>query len=396
MKTTLIVARPPDELELAPELDDRYGVNRSHGHMQITATDDLSAIQAWLTRFCVTKATFDSYRREVERLLLWSLRQLGKPLSSLTHEDLLAYQRFLANPQPHAIWVATGRKFPRDDPRWRPFHGPLSGTSRRQAMVVLNSLFSWLVQVGYLAANPLSLSRRRTRHAPPPLARDFESDLWQEVSEYIAVMPQETERARAHYHRVRWVFTLLYLGGLRIAEVSDNTMGQFFARRDANGMPRWWLAVRGKGGKERLVPATRELVTELSRYRQHLGMAAMPSPGESTPLVAPVAARGSRTRRAPHRPLTRGALHTIVKDVFASTAARLRERDESLSPRAALLEQASAHWLRNSMASHTDNQQVDLRLVRDNRGHASPMSTNRYPPRVDDDRETHEKHRIGW
>jgi cephalosporin hydroxylase len=30
----------------------------------------------------------------------------GKPLSSLTHEDLLVYQHFLADPQPQALWVA--------------------------------------------------------------------------------------------------------------------------------------------------------------------------------------------------------------------------------------------------------------------------------------------------
>jgi hypothetical protein len=38
-------------------------------------------------------------------------------------------------------------------------------------------------------------------------------------------MPQDSPRALAHYHRVRWLFTQLYLGGLRIAEVGGNTMG---------------------------------------------------------------------------------------------------------------------------------------------------------------------------
>ncbi len=39
-------------------------------------------------------------------------------------------------------------------------------------------------------------------------------------------MPRDTEREIAHVYRVRWLFTLLYLGGLRIAEVAANTMGQ--------------------------------------------------------------------------------------------------------------------------------------------------------------------------
>ncbi|MFX9877880.1 integrase, partial [Acinetobacter baumannii] len=85
----------------------------------------------------------------------------NKPLSSLTHEDFLVYRRFLADPQPAERWVmAPGRKAGRRDPRWRPCAGPLSEASIRQAMTVLNSLMSWLVEAGYLAGNPLSLSKR--------------------------------------------------------------------------------------------------------------------------------------------------------------------------------------------------------------------------------------------
>ena len=114
-------------------------------------------------------------------------------------------------------------------------------------MVILNVLFSWLVQAGYLAGNPLALSRQRTPKAAPRITRYLEPGLWQEVKDFIASMPQETARDRAHYHRVRWLFTLLYLGGLRIAEVGGNTMGQFFVRRDRDGTMRWWLTVQGKG-----------------------------------------------------------------------------------------------------------------------------------------------------
>ncbi|HXZ09114.1 MAG TPA: tyrosine-type recombinase/integrase [Paraburkholderia sp.] len=378
-----------------------------------SARSDLEAIRAWLARFADKPATFDSYRKEAERLLLWSLVELGKPLSSLTHEDCLRYQAFLADPQPAAVWVAGGvagggRKHLRGDARWRPFYGPLSPASIRQATVILDVLFSWLVQAGYLAGNPLALSRQRTRKAAPRITRYLEPGLWQEVKDYIASMPQDTARARAHHHRVRWLFTLLYLGGLRIAEVGGNTMGQFFVRRDTGGTMRWWLTVHGKGDRERLVPATRELMTELSRYRQFLGMTALPSPGEATPLVLPIgstAGQTTGTRTASketqgraHAPLTRAALHTIVKDVFARAADRLREHGEESGARADLLEQASAHWLRHSAASHMADQQVDLRLVRDNLGHASLATTSQYL-HVDDDRqhhETDEKHRIDW
>ncbi|SIT49081.1 Integrase family protein [Paraburkholderia ribeironis] len=390
MKTTLIAPRPLDVLELPDDLDGRNGVNRANGRRQIAADDDLAAVRAWLARVIDTRTTFENYRKEAERLLLWSIVQLGKPLSSLTHEDLLVYQRFLADPQPRGRWVAAGRKFPREDARWRPFNGPLAASSQRQAMVILNALFSWLVSAGYLAGNPLSLSRQRARRPAPRVTRFLERDLWQEVKVYIDSLPRETDRERERYWRARWLFTLLYLAGLRISEVSGNTMGRFFCRRDTDGHERWWLEVTGKGHKDRLVPASTEMMVELGRYRRERGLPLPPAPHEDTPLVLPLGKS--------MQPLTRAALHTIVKGIFAGAAEKLRLRGEEYAARAAQLERASAHWLRHSAASHMADGDVDLRLIRDNLGHASLTTTSLYL-HADDDlrhRETEEKHRIDW
>jgi site-specific recombinase XerD len=286
----------------------------------------------------------------------------------------------------------------RSDARWRPFYGPLSPSSQRQATVILNAMFSWLVQAGYLAGNPLSLSRQRTRHAAPRITRYLKPGVWQEVKDFIATMPKQTDREKADAYRGRWLFTLLYLGGLRIAEVGANTMGQFFVRRDADGALRWWLTIHGKGDKQRLVPATREMMMELSRNRQYLGLSALPSPSEDTPLVLPIGATASNEGTDTCAPLTRAALHTIVKAVSVGAAARLRERDDAPSARADLLEKASAHWLRHSAGSHMADRTVDLRTVRGNLGHASLTTTSVYL-HVDDDRrhqETEEKHRVDW
>jgi site-specific recombinase XerD len=98
------------------------------------------------------------------------------------------------------------------------------------------------------------------------------------------------------------------------------------------------------------------------------------------------------------KPLTRAALHRIVKAVFSGAAQALRARGEDHALRAERLEQASAHWLRHTAGSHMADQQLDLRLVRDNLGHASLTTTSQYL-HVDDDRrhrETDEKHRIDW
>src|ERR1700692_116586 len=191
-----------EQLHLPPELDGGDGTNRALGaRSQIAAQTDVDAIKAWLQRFVETQATFDTYRKESERLRLWSTTDLRKPLSSLTHEDLLLYQRFLADPQPAQRWVMTGRKVARADPHWRPFAGPLSPASQRQAFVILNTLFAWLVNAGYLAGNPLSLSRQRARKAKPRMPRFLENHLWQAVKTSIEAMPRDTARAQEHYAR---------------------------------------------------------------------------------------------------------------------------------------------------------------------------------------------------
>ena len=105
---------PLERVLLPAELDGRHGANRARGvRAQIAADRDIDAIKGWLARFADVKTTFDSYRKEAERLLLWSTVELRKPLSSLTHEDLLAYQRFLADPQPA---LRSGKPF---DMSWR-------------------------------------------------------------------------------------------------------------------------------------------------------------------------------------------------------------------------------------------------------------------------------------
>ncbi len=383
---------PLERLHLSADLDGSAGINRARSSSTvIAAQNDLQAIAAWLARFADTPTTFANYRKEAERLLLWAVVQQGKPLASLTHEDLLVYQRFLADPQPSSRWVlARGRKPGRSNPAWRPFAGPLGPSSQRQAMVILNALFSWLVTAGYLAGNPLALSRQRARKAKPRQTRYLEPELWHEVRAVVEAMPRETDRAREHYFRVRWLFSLFYACGLRISEVAGNTMGGFFCRRDPAGEERWWLEVTGKGSKVRIVPATNELMVELARYRRENGLPPLPLPGDETPLLLPIGAKP--------RPLTRAAVHAIVKEVFRRAAQRLRSQGEDGAHRADRLEQASAHWLRHTAGSHMTDQAMDLRHVRDNLGHESLTTTSGYLHTADDarHRETEAKHRIGW
>jgi integrase/recombinase XerD len=381
---------PLESLRIAPELDGRMGSNRASGNRpQIAAETDIEAIKAWLARYADTKTTFDNYRKEAERLLLWVVCELHKPLSSLTHEDLLVYQRFLADPQPEGRWVMKKRKMSRSHHGWRPFAGPLSPSSQRQAVLILNAMFSWLVTAGYLAGNPLALSRQRQRKAKPRITRFLDEDLWLEVKRSIEQMSRETNRQREHYHRVRWLFSLFYITGIRISEVVQNTMCGFFCRKDRDGELRWWLEITGKGDKTRIIPATSELMVELDRYRREMGLHPLPIAGESTPLVLPIGGR--------QQAMTRSAIHQITKQVFKNTADNLKLRGPEAAGQISRLEAASAHWMRHTAGSQMAGQ-MDLRHVRDNLGHDSLSTTNTYLHSEDDlrHRETESVHKIGW
>ncbi|MGG4774513.1 tyrosine-type recombinase/integrase [Paenalcaligenes sp. Me52] len=390
--TALMRFPPLEHLPRSAQIDGSNGTNRAiGGRSQISAATDIDAIKAWLARFVNSPHTFSNYRKEAERLLLWATIAMRKPISSLTHEDLVLYQYFLTDPQPAAQWVMpAGRKVPRSHPEWCPFAGPLSQASQRQAVIILNSMFSWLVAAGYLAGNPLSLTKQRSRNAAPRVSRYLDDDIWLEVKRTITYLPQDTDREREHYARLRWLFSLLYVCGLRISEVIENQMSGFFCRRGNDGVERWWLEITGKGNKTRIVPATTELMAELLRYRREKSLPPYPNATETTPLLLPIGHQ--------QRALTRAGVHGIVKSVFNATAERIRSSNPDLEWQARQLEQASAHWLRHTAGSHMANKQVDLRHVRDNLGHESLTTTNIYLHSADDARhqETEQHHKIQW
>ena len=381
---------PLEGLVLPLHLSGERGRNRAQGLPQVAANDDRSAVLAWLARYKDSSATLASYRKEAERLLLWCVHQHGKALSDLTHEDFLAYEFFLENPQPVDRWVMqVAQKAPRSSPHWRPFAKPLDRQSQRQALSILNSLFNWLVQAGYLAGNPLALRRRKSVARPAKTSRFLPHEHWAQVRATIESLPTGKPRLALQAARYRWLFSLLYIGGLRISEVCNNSMGDFYWRRGADGRERWWLEIRGKGEKTRVIPATDELVSELMRYRKSNDLGPLHREGDSAPLLLPLIG-GSK-------PMGRSAVHELVKTIFRETAARLRALGPDHEAAASHVEKASAHWMRHTAGTHqSDN--MDLKAVRDNLGHANISTTSIYVHTEDDVRhdQTTKAHKLGW
>src|SRR3989338_9164851 len=89
----------------ALQLDGAAGKNREpQERCQIHAKHDYDAIQCWLNEYRHKETTFRTYQKEAERLLLWSVYQCQKPLSSLDRDDFEKYLSFLDDPQPREIW----------------------------------------------------------------------------------------------------------------------------------------------------------------------------------------------------------------------------------------------------------------------------------------------------
>ncbi len=382
---------PIENLVVVPALSGEHGSNRGRGQRQITANDDRSAVLAWLALYIDSPSTLASYRKESERLLLWCLLQRGCALSDLTHEDLLVFERFLADPQPAAMWImAPGMKPARSSPAWRPFAGPLRPASQRQAMTIINGLFSWLVEAGYLAGNPLSLRRRRRATGNSRTTSRFLPDAhWTAVREAIEAMSRTTRREIDIANRARWVFSLFYIGGLRITELCTSMMGSFEVVTGSDGKARWWLTVHGKGDKIRTVAATDQLVDELKRYRVSLGLPPLPHPGDRMPAVLPLV--------GPPEFLSRYAVYDLVKEVLAEAAARVRALGPQHETAAAHLERASPHWLRHTAGSDLAKK-VGIVATRDTLGHANISTTNIYVHVEDEKRHDaiNEQHAIAW
>lgn len=365
------------------------GTNRASVRSMLNADDDVSAVKAWLSRYADKATTYESYRKEAERLIMWSHQERKKPVSSLEHEDLQAYQQFLRNPTPKARWVMIGKKVSRTDPGWKPFTGALSASSQRQAMLILNGMFNWLYRAGYLASNPWVFLKVPKAKQEGRLIRFLEDDLWVEVKLAIETMPKEAHREREHYSRARWLITLLYLTGMRISEVTTCTMGNFYNRKSECGDQQWWLEITGKGDKTRVIPVSDELIVEIARYRRELGLYQTPQEGDPTPLLLPIGGK--------QRHLTRSSVHEIIKMVFKRAASRLEDKGGEAVAKIARLNKASTHWLRHTAGSEMASN-MDIRFVRDNLGHTSLTTTNVYLHSDNNQRHkiTVEKHKIKW
>lgn len=378
---------PMEVLAVPHALSGVQGSNRNHTVQRIKAQTDLEAIAEWISSRSGSPNTARAYRKEAERLLLWAIMERGKALADLDVDDCTKYRdwlsmlgRTVADQWPFQLpqerWIGR-RNIPRTDEAWRPFDGKLSLPSVRQALVIVSSLFQWLVGVQYFAFNPWTAVNTkpasRTGDKPPALelTRVLSESQWEFLQTHVESMPPSSGR-----DRTRFVLAFAYSTGMRLSELVGSTVEMLYSRplRGQLGQ-RWMLNVLGKGGKWRAVPMSDGVMASLSTYLASRNLSSNPMDNPpSTPLIAALNGKS---------PVTDSLLYKSLRKVFMSAAQAMR--DEGHTHEAGQIARASTHWLRHSRGSHLGLAGVAPSVIQQLLGHASLATTSIYT-RNDDER----------
>lgn len=349
----------------------------------IKADNDIAAIKTWLSEFIDSRNTFTSYRQCAERFVMWLL-QHKLTLATTSREDLQDYQTFLAYPTPAELWC--GAAVARNNPNWKPFVKGLSPTSIRLNLQILGSLYEYLVQSAYLNTNPFRLIRRKSaglNAAKLGIERYLSHKEWDYVIRYIDQLPQSSVKEQRSYHRIKWIFNLLYLSGCRRSEIANAKMSDFLQKRG-----QWWLRVIGKGNKYGEIPVTNALLNALITYRRSLQLPDFPNNNETHIALV----NDMQFKEKHYRAISDSMLYKIIKHTCAAIAAWLTDIDPAA---ASVVTKVSTHWLRHTSATHQVDAGIDIRIVKENLRHSMLETTMRYQHTEDDARHSETINKFG-
>jgi len=332
---------------------------------------DVQAVAVWIRAKGARSAhTFEAYRREAVRLLLW-LHETGVSLKTMKVDHAHLFYTHLAHPPAH--WIR-----PRKPPRGtrlaatQVLAGPLSASSIAHTRTVLGGLCDYLHDAGYVTFNVFKLSMNPVVVVATHQDRVLHLESWFWLWDWLVRRSTSGKDARcqAAVVRERWLLALLYHSGLRREEAARGVMGDF-VRTDKG----WLLRVTGKGNKQRLVAVNAILLKELMHYRRSLGLPELPDPGERFPLLARINT-GTRSLA-----MTPRAIGMIIQDLAQAAAhdcpdVHIRSQLARLSP----------HWLRHTNATHRLAAGASLETTQDELGHADPRTTRIYAKTIDSKR----------
>lgn len=256
----------------------------------------------------------------------------------LADHTVASYRRDITQLTAHLAGAGIGvEEALTDDLRGFLAAGDWKPSTRARKTAAIRSLYSHLVRVGALAADPA------TGLASPRMSPGLPKPLTVEQVDRLLTRPPATPAGL----RDRALLEVLYGAGLRASE------GVGLRLQDLD-LEVGFVRTMGKGSKERVVPLGRKAVEAVGIYvargRPLLGL-----PGGLKPPQLFLNTRG--------KGLSRQGLHLIVKKYAAL---------------AGLSSDVSAHTLRHSFATHLVEGGADLRAVQEMLGHADLATTQIY------------------
>ena len=219
----------------------------------------------------------------------------------------------------------------------------MAQATRARRLSAIRQLYRFAFLEGWRTDDPAALIKGPKRHrALPGSLSETEVDRLLEAA---------TTAGRTEADRLRdtCLMQLLYATGLRVSELVSLPLAA------VRGDPRMIL-VRGKGGRERMVPLSPPARTALAAWLAHLDAAQDGRTRPRSPFLFP-----ARSRRG-H--MTRERFFLLVKDF-----ARLADLDPA---------RVSPHTLRHAFATHLLAHGADLRVIQTLLGHASIATTEIY------------------
>lgn len=356
---------------------------------------DLASCLDFLKQYDNNKATFESYRREIERLIQWAWLIEKKSLLDLKRQDIENYIEFCLAPP--LSWIGykkvsrfttrNGERIP--NPEWRPFVATvskmdhknglkpnkkdyqLSQKATREIFTVLSSFYNYLVLEEKASINPITLIKQKSKYIQKTQQQAQVMRLserqWQTCLDTVKKMA--TNEPDKH-ERTLFIISSLYLLYLRISELCASrrwTPEMRHFQQDSQGC--WWFKTVGKGNKMRDIAVPDDMLTALKRYRVSQQLTPLPSINDQSPLLPKEKGKGAMTSSR--------HIRRLVQDCFDITMLNLR--DMGFATEADSFESATVHWLRHTGISDDINMRGrPVAHVRDDAGHSSSAITDRY------------------
>lgn len=225
----------------------------------------------------------------------------------------------------------------------------LAATSRARRLSSIRQLYRFLVAEGSIVEDPATgfAGPRRERPLPKVLSIAEVELLLDAAAKRIDSL---TGRDRIRALRLKALLEVLYATGMRVSELVE------LPRSVLTGDDRV-LTIKGKGGRERIVPLNPAARDALARYLSG-------GADDDDDVAIPLNTKFLFPSRGAEGHLTRQRLAQELKDLA---------HEAGLDP-----ERVSPHVLRHAFASHLLDRGADLRTVQQLLGHADISTTQIY------------------